>query len=184
MDKFIVLDTETTWDNRVMSIGVVVADAVTFQPLDEKYYIIDPEYKAGGMYDYALIRKDVEEPLICTREKAIENLLEFCKLNNVDSLFAYNAVFDRNHLPELANFNWYDIMRIAAYNQFNLKIPKDAQLCSTGRLKSGYGVESMLRLLSGNNTYFETHNALLDAIDELKIMDLLGYPLSKYIKCC
>mgnify|MGYP006388351463 CR=1 FL=1 len=47
MDKFIVLDTETTWDNRVMSIGAVVADAQTYQPIDAKYYILNPEYRAG-----------------------------------------------------------------------------------------------------------------------------------------
>ncbi len=182
MDKFIVLDTETTWDNCVMSIGAVVANAETFQPIEAKYYIIDPEYKSGGMYDYALNRKEAGEPLICTREQAIENLLGYCKLHNVNSLFAYNALFDCNHLPELSNLNWYDIMRVAAYIQYNSKIPKNAQLCSTGRLKSGYGVEPMLRMLSGNNTYFETHNALLDAIDELKIMSLLGSPLEKYIR--
>ena len=27
MDKFLVIDTETTWSDRVMSIGAVVADA-------------------------------------------------------------------------------------------------------------------------------------------------------------
>lgn len=72
---------------------------------------------------------------------------------------------------------WHDIMGMAAYVQYNPAIPKGAKLCSTGRLKSGYGVEPMLRLLSGNNMYFETHNAVLDAIDELKIMMLLGHPI-------
>lgn len=182
MDKFIVLDTETTWDNRVMSIGAVIADALTFMPLEVKYYIIDPEYRAGGMYDYALIRKDIGEPVVCSRPKAIENLLECIKSHKADSIFAYNALFDYSHLPELAWLKWYDIMRIAAYVQYNSKIPRGAPLCSTGRLKSGYGVEPMLRLLSNDNTYFETHNALLDAVDELKIIYLLGYPLDKYIK--
>ena len=36
-------------------------------------------------------------------------------------------------------------------------------------MKRGYGVESMLRLLSGNCAYRETHNGLLDALDELKM---------------
>ena len=54
--------------------------------------------------------------------------------------------------------------------------------CSTGRLKRGYGVEAMLRLLSRNRTYRETHNAFFDAMDELKIMALLGHDLSRYIR--
>jgi hypothetical protein len=38
----------------------------------------------------------------------------------------------------------------------------------------------MLRLLSGNGTYRESHNAMLDARDELEIMRLLGYPAGAY----
>ena len=71
-------------------------------------------------------------------------------------------------------------MRLAAYRQYNHKIPPDADCCSTGRLKRGYGVEAMLRLLSGNHAYRESHNAFFDAVEELEIMRLLGYPLSEY----
>ena len=53
MDKFLVIDTETTWSDRVMSIGAVVADAYDMRPLATKYYILDPEYMAGGMYSSA-----------------------------------------------------------------------------------------------------------------------------------
>ena len=50
MDKFAVIDTETNSSNEVMSIGVVVADSETKEEIDSVYYIIDPEYKEGGMY--------------------------------------------------------------------------------------------------------------------------------------
>jgi len=69
---------------------------------------------------------------------------------------------------------WHVIMRLAAYRQHNLKILETADLCSTGRLKRGYGVEPMLRLFSGNRGYQETHDAIFDALDELEIMRLLG----------
>ena len=48
-------------------------------------------------------------------------------------------------------------------------------------MKRGYGVESMLRMLSGNCTYRETHNALFDALDELEIVRLLGLGIHEYI---
>ncbi len=83
-------------------------------------------------------------------------------------------------MEELAGFNWYDIIKIAAYKQFNSKIPESAECCKTGRLKRNYGVESIMRLLSDDYSYFETHNALFDAIDELKIMQLLGLPFDTY----
>ena len=42
MRKFMVIDTETTWSDKVMSIGAVVADAETIQPIDGRYYILNP----------------------------------------------------------------------------------------------------------------------------------------------
>lgn len=45
-DPFAVIDTETNWNDAVMSIGVVVADSET---IDSVYYIITPEYKVGGI---------------------------------------------------------------------------------------------------------------------------------------
>ena len=38
----------------------------------------------------------------------------------------------------------------------------------------------MLRLLSGDRMYYERHHALTDAIDELKIMQLLNHPIQDY----
>ena len=39
----------------------------------------------------------------------------------------------------------------------------------------------MLRLLSGDRAYHESHNAFFDALDELQIMRLLGHRLQDYI---
>ena len=49
-DKFAVIDTETNWNDQVMSIGIVVADEENWKKIDSKYYIIDPEYRVGGMF--------------------------------------------------------------------------------------------------------------------------------------
>ncbi len=47
-------------------------------------------------------------------------------------------------------------------------------------MKCSYGVEAMLRLLTGASAYSETHNALEDAIDELHIMRLLPHGIEIY----
>ena len=153
MEAFAVIDTETNWSDQVMSIGTIIADAETFRLIDAKYHVITPEYLVGGMFSDTLFIDRNAQPLICSRNKALTDLMD-----------------------------WYDIMRLAAYKQYNHKIPSDAPCCATGRLKRGYGVEAMLRLLSGVSSYQETHNALYDAADELEIMRLLGYPLDTYTK--
>lgn len=180
MGRFAVIDTETNWADQVMSIGTVIADTDTLEILEAKYHILPVECQIGGMYESTLFIETPVAPILCSRARAIADLQDWFRQHGVRAVFAYNACFDRNHLPELRDFDWYDIMRLAAYRQHNPRIPADADCCSTGRLKRGYGVEAMLRLLSDNRAYRESHNAFFDALDELEIMRLLGHPLTKY----
>lgn len=114
------------------------------------------------------------------REKAMAELQYFLSDYQAVAMFAYNAAFDYRHLPELRHLDWYDIMKLAAYRQHNPSIPDGAECCRTGRLKRGYGVESVYRMLSAEREYCELHNALTDAIDELTIMKLLNHEMDKY----
>lgn len=180
MGYFAVIDTETNWADQVMTIGTVIADRDTFRPLCARYHILPEECAIGGMYEGTIFLPTPVKPVVCTREQALAELEAWFEECHVTDIFAYNANFDRNHLPELRHYVWRDIMGLAAYRQHNPKIPEDAPCCSTGRLKRGYGVESMLRLLSGNRRYRETHNAYFDAVEELQIMALLGHPSETY----
>ena len=179
MERFAVIDTETNWNDEVMSIGIVIADGGTKEKIAAKYYIIDPEYRVGGMFSSEL-RTTEKEAHIAGRKQALGELKWWMDSYRVQKLFAYNASFDKKHLPEYSEYQWYDIMRLAAYRQYNKAIPDSAECCKTGRLKRGYGVEDILQMLSRNKRYRETHNAVTDAEDELKIMRLLGYEISVY----
>lgn len=179
MDKFAVIDTETNWNDEVMSIGAVVADSESRQKIASVYYIIDPEYRVGGMFAGEL-RLDDKEARVTGRGRALGEIKEWLDTHGVRKLFAYNAAFDQRHLPEYSGYEWYDIMRLAAYRQFNVSIPASADCFKTGRLKRGYGVEEVLNMLRGGRRYRETHNAVLDAQDELEIIRLLGHGLMEY----
>lgn len=178
-EKFAVIDTETNWNDEVMSIGIVVADAKTKKKIDSIYYIVDPEYRVGGMFANEL-RLNQKGVCVASRRKALKEIKQWMDSYHVQRLFAYNASFDKRHLPEYASYKWYDIMRLAAYRQYNKAIPDSADCYKTGRLKRGYGVEDILKMLCNDKRYSETHNAVLDAEDELKIMQLLGYPIDEY----
>jgi len=179
MEKFAVIDTETNWNDKVMSIGAVVADSETRKKIDSVYYIIDPEYRVGGMFSDEL-RIDDKDACVAGRRQALKEIEKWLNSYGVQKLFAYNASFDKNHLPEYSEYEWYDIMRLAAYRQYNSFIPDSADCYNTGRLKYGYGVENILRMLGKNKQYRETHNAVLDAQDELEIMILLGHEIKAY----
>lgn len=181
MQYFAVIDTETNWNNELMSIGTVIAESDTFEVVKVRYHIITPEWEVGGMFSDVLFDSRLRH-ILCNKNEAMRDLI--CLLNEygVKSVFAYNAPFDRRLMPKLKAFDWYDIMSFAAYRQHNRKITDRDDCYKTGRLKHGYGVEAMLRRLSGDCTYCETHNALYDALDELKIMRLLGYKPGNYPK--
>ncbi len=176
--KIAVIDTETNWENDVMSIGVMIADSENYRRTDSKYYILNHEAAVGGMYSYVLNIKG-HETINTLKDKVLEDLDMWLKDNKVEHLYAYNANFDKTHLPELSHYTWHDIMKLAAYKQYNKSIPDDLPCCKSGRLKSGYGVEQILRML-GLTNYTETHNALMDARDELKIMELLNLDADLY----
>lgn len=181
MGYFAVLDTETNWHNEVMSIGVVVAEENTYKKMDDLYFVFNPEYRVGGMFSSVLaIKGRAVKDILTTRTPAMEAILAMLGKYDVTKVFAYNASFDKNLLKELENIEWFDIMRIAAYRQYNEKIPASADCYKTGRMKRNYGVEPMMQLLSGNRNYMEVHNALADAVDELEIMRLLGKSLEEY----
>ncbi len=180
MTKFAVIDTETTWSDEVMSIGAVIADSNAYTPIDKRYYILTPYKNYGGMYSSVLYAEGIKPNLEDSREKVVKDLAQFLSQYEVAAIFAYNAAFDHGHLKELKNFSWFDIMKIAAYRQYNPKIPKSADCFATGRLKRGYGVESIYKMLSGDQWYCELHNALRDAVDELEIMRMLGVDIGSY----
>ncbi len=180
MNKFAVIDTETTWDDEVMSIGIVIADTVTYELVDKRYYILKPFKEHGGMYSHALYANGIKPDLECSRKNVMAELQHFLSDHETTAMFAYNAMFDYRHLPELNHLAWYDIMKVAAYRQHNHRIPDCAECYGTGRLKRGYGVESIYRMLSKEHKYCELHNALTDAIDELMIMKLLDHTMDKY----
>lgn len=178
--KFALVDIETNFNNEVMSIGIVIADAESFHEIEAKYYIITPEYKLGGVFSNALYIKGRKPDIVGSRKQIFANIENILQKHNVKSIFAYNASFDFKHLPELADYNWYDIMKVAAYKQYNSKITEDMECYSTGRLKRDYGVDNIMRMLTGNQSYCETHNALFDALDELSIIRLIGRKYSNY----
>lgn len=180
--KFAVIDTETNFDGEAMSIGIVIADTQTYQPVDAKYYVLNPEYKTGGMFSHALQIEENAPNMIDTREVILLNIKSLLKKHNVKSIFAYNASFDYKLLPELLQYDWYDIMKLAAYKQYNSKITGTMDCYSTGKLKRNAGVESIMKLLTGDCSYHEKHNAVYDAMDELKIMKHLGRKFEDYSK--
>ena len=181
MPYFAVIDTETNWNNALMSIGTAIADCDTFELVKVRYHVIVPEYEVGGMFSDVLFDNRLK-PVLCSKTEAMDDLVRLLNEYGVKQIFAYNAAFDRKLMPRLDKFDWYDIVSFAAYKQHNSKITAADECYKTGRLKHNYGVEAMMRRLSGDVTYNETHNALYDALDELEIMRRLGYEPCRYRK--
>ncbi|MCI6818146.1 MAG: hypothetical protein MR872_06775 [Clostridium sp.] len=66
MGSFAVIDTETNWEDEVMSIGCCIADADTFGVISAKYHVLIPECEIGGMYYDALFPDTPVQPMLCS----------------------------------------------------------------------------------------------------------------------
>ena len=165
---FAVIDTETNWDNEVMSVGIVIARDGDFEPIDTCYIISEEAARVGGLFSSSLYIEGQDYKNF-SKKAGIAAIKDFLNKHDIQEVFAYNASFDYRCLPELSAYSWHDILRLAAYKQYNPAIPVSAPCCKTGRLKCGYKVEDILQLF-GEGGYMELHNALTDAVDELRIM--------------
>ncbi|MDW2906243.1 hypothetical protein R7V41_00710 [Mesomycoplasma ovipneumoniae] len=181
-----VIDVETNYDNEVFSVGVVIADSADFQWFDKEYWIIENNLKVGGMYArniWAPLPLEFREEInvVKTRQEMIAQLIHFLKSYEVKNWFSYTK-FDFRHLPELhKSFEHNDISIFAKSKQFNKHIPLNAELTKNGDLKSGWNAQNIYRMLTKDQSYIETHNALLDAMDELRIMELLGLDIETFL---
>lgn len=177
MSRIAVIDTETNYDDEVISVGIAIGDEAAFTLKDSLYIVVSPAYQKPSMYGNVLA---YEKPNgVGSYADTIKVCRSFLKKHGVTKVFAYNARFDFSHLPQLQDYAWFDIMRLAAYRQYNHAIPECADCCSTGKLRRGYRAEDIYRMLS-HDIYFEKHNALSDAVDELAIMRMLRHPASVY----
>ena len=182
--NFAVIDTETNWNNKVMSIGVVISNDTTFTPVKKLYYILTPEYTVGGVFSSSLFWVDdpTVEKLQGSRSEVLPHLTLSLVKSNVEIIFAYNARFDYGQLPELKRFTWVDIMKVSASKQYNKYIPDEIEVyASSQRIKKGYGVEPIYRMITGKTDYREKHNAYHDAVDELEIMKHLELPMIDFL---
>lgn len=161
-----------------MTIGAVVAND-QFEIIDQIYLMSFGAYMQGGLY-----KDRVYKTSFCPNEmhtpEMLETIRKFYDKHNCEMVFAYNAPFDKKLITSLPPDQWYDIMKIAAYRQYNPHLPDNEEYCGTGRLKKDYNAERLYKLLSGNKDYKEMHNAFQDACDELAIMKLMKVPLDVY----
>ncbi|MEG3825642.1 hypothetical protein MOV3098_00130 [Mesomycoplasma ovipneumoniae] len=187
VNKYIaVIDVETNYDSEIFSVGVVIADSANFQWFDKKYWVIKNNWKVGGMYIHKTFvplplefREEIN--VVQTHKEMITQLIRFLKSYKVKNWFSYTT-FDFKHLPELhKSFEHNDISIFAKSKQFNKHIPLSAELTKNGDLKRGWNAQDIYRMLTKDQSYIETHNALLDAMDELQIMELLDLDIETFL---
>lgn len=183
-DFFSVIDVETNFDNEIISLGIVISEWDNFSIIENHYFIFSPECQKTSLY-FGQLFQTRDKNINLTkgiRSANISELINLLKKYNIKNIFAYNANFDMRCLPELNEYKWFDIMKIAAYKQHNDYLPDTLEYCKTGRLKSNYSFEVLYKLISNNPYYVESHNALDDATDELSFMHILNKPKILYME--
>ena len=182
-EYFAVVDTEANFQNELMSVGMLIVRKKDLAITEEYYAMITPACNKAAMFSSSLkYQPEAGEhwnQLITNEKAAVQAVLKVLRDRQICAVFAFGAGFDRKMLPALHDFSWCDIMDIAVYKQYNPHLPVSAPFYGTGRLKRGGSVEGLLRMMDSPR-YQETHNALQDAKDELKLIQLIGRPIEQY----
>jgi|GEM_PF-3570304 len=205
-EKFVMIDVETDGGNLVCTIGAVIVNSKTWIIEELHYYTIEgTEHlcwygNAINLGQFAEFLQEFEQITftknICAYDEAIQGLRKTINTHHITQIFAYNASFDCRMLPEFSDFIWCDVIHKAAYEQYNPLLPKNTEFYGSGKMKRGYSVESMYRLVCPKHKgylpswkrkfgqlgskYFETHNGLIDAVDQVRIMQAIGYTSELY----
>lgn len=178
-EKIAVLDIETTYSDNIISVGVAIGYSNTFEKIDEKYFVF-PEYlNEKALFTDRVYWVEAERITECPKAEGIKQIREFLDEHNIKKIYAFNAGFDYRHLPELHDYSWHDIMRVAKNPTLYDGLSDCVKFTSEGLIKN-CGAELVLRMLKKDDTYTELHNGLTDAIDELEIMRLLGVSIEVY----
>lgn len=206
MKRFIVLDTEATNTGKanrtrfgvgaqVYDLGYVVADASGAIYFENRIIIADTfndaalmgsAYYADKLPQYYTALANGSAKLMTMRD-ALKTLRADIRTYGVKSVWAYNAMFDRDALNSTVSTasngfcewalpygcKWQDIMRFAQTSITNTK--KYRAWCEVRELVTKAGkprvtAEVVYQYLTGEDDYTEEHTALQDARDELAIL--------------
>jgi hypothetical protein len=173
-----IIDTKTNYIDNAISVGVAIVNTNNWQLQQAQYYLISPELINNHQYDNLNIAHVYKSYFgqLSDVENHIRKLLSDY---NVTNIYAYNATFVFQSLPGLQLYFWYDIMKIAAYKQYNKYLPQNIEYLENGRIKYGYGIKNIMEYLT-QTYFFYTNHALYDVLDEIRIMKMLELNIEEY----
>ena len=70
-------------------------------------------------------------------------------------------------------------MKVAAYKQYNYKLPDNLMFNDQGRLLYNFNIKNLMEILTKTYFYY-TYHALYDVLDEAKMMKLLNLNINVY----
>ena len=109
-------------------------------------------------------------------ENHIRKLLNKYKITNI---YTYNGIFIFKKLPGLKQYHWYDIIKVAAYKQYNYKLLDNLPFREDGRLLCNCSIKEIMQILTKTYFYYTDH-ALYDTFDIARIMSLINLPIEQY----
>ena len=172
-----IIDTKTNYLGNAISIGVAIVNA-QFEIQQAQYYLIPEElmneHASKDDYDIVHVYKTYYGRLFDCQNHIRTILNQY----NITNIYAYNAFYVKQTLPEMNNYNWFDVARIATYKQYNHKIPINTKCDENGQLLR-YTLSNVMELMT-NGYYRYVNHALYNALDIIQLMKYIGLSIDKY----
>lgn len=197
MEKFIVIDTETTNsldDPIVYDVGFAVVDCAG--TVYEKHsYVIADVFLDSALMEFAYFKDKIPQywadiksgKRILRRFKTVKMIFaDVCKQYGITKVFAHNARFDYRSLNltqrwlTSSKFRYFFPYGVEIWDTLKMsrkifgQMPEYDNFCwendyLTKRLAKRYTAEIIYRFISGNNEFTEDHTGLEDVMIEKEI---------------
>lgn len=179
LDIIAIIDAKLNFIDEIISIGIAIVDAKTFEIKTAEYFLVPEELIIDGFNNGNITIAHTYQTYFGAHKDIENHIRKLLNQYNITNIYTFNGKFIYSKLTGLQKYHWYDIMKVAAYKQYNYKLPDNLMFNDQGRLLYKCNIKDLMEILTKTYFYYTNH-ALYDVLDETKMMKLLDLNINVY----
>ena len=179
LETIAILDAKTNFIDNIISIGVSIVNAKTFEVKTAEYFLIPEELIVDGLNNNNVNIHHIYKTYFGAQKDVENHIRKLLNQYGITNIYTFNGKFIYKQLTGLQNYHWYDIIKVAAHKQYNYKLPDNLMFNDQGRLLYKCNIKDLMEILTKTYFYYTNH-ALYDTLDIARIMKIVDLNINVY----
>ena len=179
LDVIAIIDAKLNFIDEIISIGIAIVDAKTFKVKTAEYFLVPEELIIDGFNNDNITIAHTYQTYFGAHKDIENHIRKLLNQYNITNIYTFNGKFIYRKLAGLQKYHWYDIIKVAAYKQYNYKLPDNLMFNDQGRLLYKCNIKDLMEILTKTYFYYTNH-ALYDTLDIARMMSLIDLPIEQY----